>query len=160
MASGDTIPAKTLDKDLNGDGLKTGVYVKGKIWKYVMTPYPFADPVNPTMKGMTECLSDNVVLAVAADGTLTGDVDVATPAGQPRGKDALFRFLMSEPAPPTPFGNTDLNIFGQTPVQSFPSANSVAIAFTVWIAAEDDRGKGYFFRKSWDKVPFRLSIGN
>jgi hypothetical protein len=46
------------------------------------------------------------------------------------------------------------------PVQNFPSANSVAIAFTVWNAAEDDRGKGYFFRKSWDKVPFRLSSGN
>jgi hypothetical protein len=155
-AAGTQLPTRILNRDINGDGLKTKVYVKGKIWKYIMEAYVTGLPTPNVIS--TERLSDDVILAVSASGAFNGDVDVPTPVGETAGKDWMFRFLMAEPnATPSKYGCTDPNI---PSVQSFPSANSVALAWTVWHLVEDERGKGFYMRKSWEKLPFRLMTGN
>jgi len=148
LAKGDVLPVQLLNRDINGDGDKTDVFVKGKIWKYLM------DAANKVKDEGLERISDDVILCVRADGKFMGEVDGATPAGQPAGKDWLFRFLISEPATPTTYGNTDINGMAS---QDFPTPQAVAVAVSAWHGVEDDSGKRFFLRKTWDRIPFRLS---
>jgi len=143
LAPGTTLPRLFLDKDVDGDGLKNTVYVRGKIWKYVMN-------AAGTAALTAEQLDDDVLLAVQSDGTFQGNVDAQT--GTPAGKDWLFRWLLSEPVPPTTYGNTDTAW-----LSNFPGPNAVAMMVTVWHGKVDDSGKRFVIRKSWERVPFRLS---
>jgi hypothetical protein len=149
LPPGTRLPTLFLNKDVDGDGLKDRVYVRGKIWKYVLdTAYNVLT---------SEQVDDDVVLGVRTDGTFQAKVDGATT--DPDDKDWLFRWLRSEPAPPTTYGNTDTSWpYPVAPALSyFPGPNAVAIAVTVWHGKVDDLKKEFVLRKSWERMPFRLS---
>jgi prepilin-type N-terminal cleavage/methylation domain-containing protein len=159
LKPGAALPVKVLNRDIDGDNLKTGIFVKGKIVKYVMLPVtPGATAVwnetyftsNPLRPGVlaTEGVADDVLLSVAADGTFQGDFNGSA---IPAGKDWLFRYLDSELFPATTYGNTS------TTTSFFPQPKDVGIAVTVWLGIEDDSAKGFWARKSWERLPFRLS---
>jgi hypothetical protein len=162
VAPGAAIPKIRIKGDLNKDGDKTDVFVKGKIWKYVFAPGPgwptittawAAKAMNVKDALTTERISDDVVLAVDPT-TKTYEADWDAPTTDPvPGKDWLFRYLASEQNPPSTYGRTDT-----TCLTNFPGPNSVAMMVVIWHATEDDSGKGtYNFRKAWERIPFRLS---
>jgi prepilin-type N-terminal cleavage/methylation domain-containing protein len=147
---GEPLPTQVLNMDINKNGNKTDVFVKGKIWKYVLKA-PLGTPVVYS----TERLSDDVILAVLPDGTFMGEVDGPTPAGQPAGKDWLFRYLLAEPIPPTTYGNTDL-FMGTAATLFHWGSTDVGLGMTIWHGIVDEKGKGFILHKSWERVPFRL----
>jgi len=156
LKSGDPLPVQVMNMDMNGDGKRTSVFVKGKIWKYVMdaTNKPvYLNPTTGSGAGL-ESLSDDVILCVSSTGTFNAEIDGLAPVGQPLGKDWLFRYLLPEPKTPTTYGNTDI---GGMAAQAFPSTTDVSVAVTVWHGVDDGTGKGFFLRKAWDRIPFRLS---
>ena len=148
LKAGDDLPILILNRDINGDGDRTDVFVKGKIWRYVM------DAANKPLDSGLERVSDDVILAVSGTGLFNAEIDGLAPAGQPVGKDWLFRWLLAEPKTPTTYGNTD--VLGMA-AQAFPGTADVGIGVTIWHGVEDDTGKGFFLRKAWDRIPFRLS---
>jgi prepilin-type N-terminal cleavage/methylation domain-containing protein len=133
-----------LNIDINRDGDKTDVFVKGRIWKYVMAPWAGAPIVLHS-----EVLSDNVILAVAPDGTFRGDVDGVDSQVSLMRKDTLFRYLTEVPSPN---GTTDV---AQT--QPFPGNLTACMGVTIWHGQLDDSGKLFFLRKSWERISFRLT---
>jgi hypothetical protein len=142
--------------DINKNGSWNDVFVIGRIRKYIMAPFvgPGAPPVVSTSS-----VADNVILAVipsATPPTMMGDVDVPTLAGQPAGKDWLFRYLQAEPFPSTTYGNTDL-YYGSNAGKTYPGSLDVCLSVTIWNGAPDDTGKAYFLHKSWERMPFRMS---
>ena len=123
---------------------KTDVFVKGKIWMYVMAPWAGAPVVHHS-----QVISDNVFLAVAPDGTFRGDMDeIDTQTSQIR-KDTLFRYLTDVPST---WGTTD---FLQT--LPFPGNLTASMGVTIWHGTLDDSGKLFHLRKSWERVSFRLN---
>jgi prepilin-type N-terminal cleavage/methylation domain-containing protein len=153
--SGSTaLPSKSLNIDINGNGTKTDVFVQGKIWKYVIAPW---SPPKPAFVVSSGIASDYVILAVMPNGTFTGEVDGPTPVGQPVGKDYLFRYLLAEPIPPTTYGNTELFFGSSGASKTYPGPNDVGLSVTIWHGMLDDTAKGFFYHKSWERMPFRLA---
>ena len=164
LSSGTPLPSKSLNTSIYGDKSSSGsylkhVYVQGKIWKYVMNPFPYVSGTADQNVVVTARVADDVILCVGPTGAFNADVeDPATGyiPGLPTAtqKDWLFRFLAPEPSPPYTYGYTDLSV---PSVQTWPTANSVALGFTVWLLVQDEQAKGVYKRKVWERVPFRLS---
>lgn len=165
LAPGQVLPSKSLNTNIYGDistspTYKTHVYVQGKIWKYVMNPFPYVNGLPPDQNIVQMSrVSDNVILGVGPGGIFNADVDLPVSNCNPAPptatqKDWLFRFLMAEPSPSFTYGCTDLSI---PAVQTYPSANSVAVGFTIWHLVQDEQAKGIYKHKTWEKIPFRLS---
>jgi hypothetical protein len=151
-----------LDLDMNRDGDKLDVFVKGKIWKYVMQPVlPLA--ATPVLQTYTVhsyvMVSDNVFLPVVG-GVFRGDMEpavtgavIGSTVNLTDGKDWLFRYLRAEPSdPPTTYGYLD-----DSATLAFPGPNTVCLGITIWHGALDDTGKFFTLRKTWERAPFRLN---
>lgn len=133
-----------LDIDINRDGDKNDVFIKGKIWLYVMAPL-----VSGVVVKHKQVVSDNVILAVAPDGSYRGDVDgIDSQATQMR-KDTLFRYLTSTPST---WGQTDV-----ATTTAYPGNTTAAMGVTIWHGLLDESGKLFHLRKTWERVSFRLN---
>jgi prepilin-type N-terminal cleavage/methylation domain-containing protein len=148
-----------LKLNINRDYDQLDVFVKGKIWKYVMKP-------DYTVHSFV-MVSDNVFLPVVGgifkgnmiDDPLVppiGPTPIYSTLGAPvsDGKDWLFRYLQAEQSdPPTTYGSLDTTALAGT----LPTLRSACIGITVWHGALDDTGKFFHLRKTWERIPFRLN---
>jgi hypothetical protein len=125
-----------LNSDVNRDGDRTDLYVRGKLRRYYVAPdgHPILGfPLASSVLGV-ETMSDNMVLAVAADGRFNGQMDQ-----DPR-PDGFIRCVDENGADVLPI---NLVTLGR------------AIEVTSWHGAFDDLRSTFMVRKGMAEAKWR-----
>lgn len=145
------LTVSTVAFDLNNDGDRTDVFVRGKMVKYVVAPsgsYVANAHASLQLNGTAmasnllsrETLSDNVILRVnsAAAGDFNADIETHGPATN---SGVIFGF--ADPV---------TGVLNRT-VTTSPNASGIQI--TIWHGDYDDTGKRFILRKNSALIHFR-----
>jgi hypothetical protein len=130
---------RVANLDINNDGDRNDVFVRGKLQRYI---------VSPTALVATEGMSSDFMLRVRATGEWNGNLDdVAAPVTDrpDSADDPIFRYVDERWPLAASITITDVNLV----------LEGRAVAVIAWHGNFDNRGKGFLIRRSTATVKWR-----